>query len=170
MNEQMMEYVSKLKKNARCSCCGTIKNSESFQFHHRNRLEKYKDVSYMINHNESNKSILREIGKCILVCDACHKRIHKVEDKEFMPNIIDRMNYFSHLDNYMMRKAIVRSKPFEIRDHFSKSTIWYRDFGLAQSLRKIIDKKIRSHLKCHYTASPAKLLELEQYSDSVVLA
>ncbi len=56
----------------KCQMCNGVFHHAAFDFHHKNN--KNEDISNMYN-NKSEKDILEEIKKCILLCANCH-RIH----------------------------------------------------------------------------------------------
>lgn len=74
------KIMHNLKING-CAICGYNKCDAALNFHHVN--PKDKKFSLMIaSMNRSNKNILEEINKCILMCCNCHKEIHTKEKIE----------------------------------------------------------------------------------------
>jgi len=74
--------LSQLKVNG-CSLCGKEfnDNSKMFHFHHvEPELKSFYVNSKGVEHH-SNKEIVNEIHKCILVCSTCHHKIHSMMKK-----------------------------------------------------------------------------------------
>jgi len=159
-----MEHVTNIKNHSRCEICGS---KDNLQFHHKNRLMKYKDISYLVNKGEDDNVILKELEKCILVCDSCHKHLHKIEDVCFMNNLGERISYFSHLDNYLIENGFFKLIPSNVMYHFDKKNILYRDVCMIQSLKKIIDERIRKIKKSQPKVNTDLLYLIENYYNVV---
>lgn len=66
--------MKKLKSNG-CAICGYNKYDGALDFHHVNPNNKKFNLS--INAlSLSNKRIINELNKCILLCSNCHREIH----------------------------------------------------------------------------------------------
>ncbi len=71
------QYKSKLK----CVKCGYSKETHpsfsvrALQFHHPND-DKLAEVSNLIHRGFSQKTIMKEINKCIVLCARCHAELH----------------------------------------------------------------------------------------------
>jgi hypothetical protein len=70
-----MEYKSKLQ----CSKCDED-HPATIDFHHSSG-EKEKRVSLMVADGYSISRILSELGKCIVLCANCHRKVHFRKDK-----------------------------------------------------------------------------------------
>jgi hypothetical protein len=60
-------------KGGKCVVCGYSKCSRALVFHHMDSKNKYDNISAMISHNRSLKTIMMEADKCILICNRCHE-------------------------------------------------------------------------------------------------
>lgn len=70
----------KLKEEAvniaggKCTICGYNKCISALEFHHH---EKNKEGNFSsLLKNESRQKLLKEAGKCILLCANCHRELH----------------------------------------------------------------------------------------------
>ena len=52
------------------------KCSKALVFHHRNSKEKELDITFMINNSMNKQKILKEIKKCQILCENCHRELH----------------------------------------------------------------------------------------------
>lgn len=59
-----------------CSSCGYDKNLAALQFHHLSPEEKLFRLDARNVSNRTWESVLKEAGKCILVCANCHFELH----------------------------------------------------------------------------------------------
>lgn len=77
---QQYERATKLKiklvtlKGGACSICGYCKNLAALHFHHLRDKTLELDARNMANRSE--KVLLEELDKCILVCGNCHMELH----------------------------------------------------------------------------------------------
>ena len=58
----------------KCKICGYNKCVSALEFHH-NQENKEDNVSTLLK-NESRQKLLKEAGKCILLCANCHRELH----------------------------------------------------------------------------------------------
>ena len=86
-------FVRIYKQQHCCEKCGSRRN---LVFHHKDPNEKFMEISDMVNANRkiiiggklcSTRripiwSLKREMNKCILLCDKCHKLEHNKNKKE----------------------------------------------------------------------------------------
>lgn len=68
-----VDYINKLLGSSKCCHCGD-NNPIHLVFHHTNPLEKDNSVANF-KHWGINK-IKKEIEKCIILCDNCHRKLH----------------------------------------------------------------------------------------------
>lgn len=54
--------------------CGSSKKKE---WHHIDPNTKEESVSHMVHQCRPKEEVIAEIDKCILLCNKCHKRVHK---------------------------------------------------------------------------------------------
>ena len=73
------QLMHNLKING-CAICGYNKCDAALDFHHVN--SKDKTFPLVVNSiTRTNKSIIDEINKCILLCRNCHMEIHYCKEK-----------------------------------------------------------------------------------------
>lgn len=63
-------------KGGKCSCCGYSKNTAALAFHHVDTENKLFQISIRECSNNSMKTLLNELAKCILLCHNCHAELH----------------------------------------------------------------------------------------------
>ena len=63
------------KKNLQCILCNE-NHPACLDFHHKNRDDKDSSVANMVSEGYSTESIMKEIGKCIVLCRNCHAKTH----------------------------------------------------------------------------------------------
>lgn len=65
------EYKSKL-------CCNCCEETETccLDFHHRDPSMKDFNISYASRQGYSWERLMEEVGKCLVVCANCHRKIH----------------------------------------------------------------------------------------------
>lgn len=66
------KLINDIKLQKRCLYC---KGIEKLEFHHRDPNEKFIPVSNMASY--TTKRILEEIEKCDVVCNDCHRNLHR---------------------------------------------------------------------------------------------
>jgi 5-methylcytosine-specific restriction endonuclease McrA len=62
-----------------CTECGNDRDKSSLEFHHRNPAEKVASIGSMIRQptRYNITDLMNEVAKCDLVCEPCHKDIHR---------------------------------------------------------------------------------------------
>lgn len=80
--QRKMNRRRRLKEEAvkiaggKCARCSYNKCISALEFHHH---EKNKEGNFStLLKNESREKLLKEAGKCILVCANCHREMHEV--------------------------------------------------------------------------------------------
>lgn len=68
-------------KGGKCQCCDKTYNIESYSFHHIEPEHKDFTISRDMA-NVSYYTLLKELDKCILVCQNCHAEIHHEMNKD----------------------------------------------------------------------------------------
>ena len=61
-------------KGGKCELCGYNKSLSALTFHHVNSNEKEFTIG---GKNYSKEKMIKEVDKCILVCQNCHCEIHE---------------------------------------------------------------------------------------------
>lgn len=69
------ERFKQLKSTFKCHFCDE-NTLVCLDFHHLDSTQKEFTVSYAVRHYGWNK-LLKEIGKCIVVCKNCHAKVHE---------------------------------------------------------------------------------------------
>lgn len=59
-----------------CQICGYNKNVSALEFHHKEPSTKLFVIDMRSLSNRGEKSLKKELEKCILVCSNCHQEIH----------------------------------------------------------------------------------------------
>jgi len=70
----LREWYNELKSKYSCIKCSET-YIRSLDFHHRDPSTKKMEVSQMVAHGYSKKSILEEIAKCDCLCSNCHRKL-----------------------------------------------------------------------------------------------
>ena len=79
--KHQQEIMQRLKING-CAICGYDKCSAALDFHHVNSEDKEFNIS-MHSINYSDKRVVEELNKCILICKNCHSEIHTKEKGDY---------------------------------------------------------------------------------------
>lgn len=69
------DFVNRIKSNSRCKFCGEA-DFACLTFHHTDPKEKEWNISNIYGRGLSEKSIMKEIDKCIVLCFNCHMKLH----------------------------------------------------------------------------------------------
>lgn len=78
--KERMLWFEDLKKGLRCSQCPES-HPGCLDFHHLDSTKKRMAVSLLVAQAYSEKVILIEIAKCIVLCSNCHRKLHYAERK-----------------------------------------------------------------------------------------
>ena len=76
----LRNLVNNIKKTKKCNMC----NESRFyclEFHHLDNKDKKNTVSRLISRQYGKKTVLKEINKCIVLCNNCHAEEHHKEIK-----------------------------------------------------------------------------------------
>lgn len=71
--EQVKQMVKDAMSDGRCVICGT---KRKLTFHHRYPPGKSFTVGTSMHKHKHPADVKREINKCDLLCEACHKEAH----------------------------------------------------------------------------------------------
>jgi len=100
LKQQMINYLG-----GKCNRCGFITEYQgAYSFHHRNPLNKSFEISTLINsniYNTDKELILKELDKCELLCENCHRIEHF--------NIKNREKLL-HLKRFRLKKKAIELK------------------------------------------------------------
>lgn len=72
---KLKKWYNEYKQNIKCSICGYDRFPRALEFHHTHNNKKA-NVSDMVGDLYSQKTILKEIKKCIVLCVLCHAEMH----------------------------------------------------------------------------------------------
>lgn len=85
-NKIAKQKLLQIKHEIKCSKCGYDKNLAALEFHHANKNKKinlFTKCSYRNNEKiKTDKILLKELNKCIILCSNCHNKIHN-DKKQF---------------------------------------------------------------------------------------
>ena len=73
-HKRKQEYLNIL--GAKCSNCGYNKCYAALDFHHLDKNKKIFEISTGIKNKFSEKDIINEVKKCIILCSNCHRELH----------------------------------------------------------------------------------------------
>lgn len=78
---EIARWLAKLKSTLQCITCGESHIS-CIDFHHRNPEEKQYNISRVTSSRLSKENILKEIAKCDILCENCHRKLHWEEKQD----------------------------------------------------------------------------------------
>jgi len=91
----------------KCAKCGYNKNPFLLCYHHKNN--KKNNISYLIRQKKlsfGNKELMKELDKCILLCQMCHQLEHSYMAQGYVENKNpDKILEFT-LNKYNSRKRL----------------------------------------------------------------
>jgi len=73
--EKTYRWLLEIKRGRKCAACGES-NPLVLVFHHTKPNNKVADITAMVGRGFSKKKILREIQKCVVLCQNCHVEEH----------------------------------------------------------------------------------------------
>ncbi len=68
-----IRFINAYKRLHPCKCG----NKKNLTFHHRNPKRKFETISQLVRRGFSLKVLVKEVSKCDVVCENCHRRIHR---------------------------------------------------------------------------------------------
>ena len=74
IRERNYKYIRNLKNNSRCLLCHS---KENLTFHHRIPNKKINDITNLASKGLSIGAIEKEIEKCDMLCEDCHREVHQ---------------------------------------------------------------------------------------------
>lgn len=114
-----------------CCCCGKKKK---LTFHHLDSAEKKSDISKL----STNKELIEEVSKCVIVCRECH-------NKYFHPFMDNFKHFYSKNMKYNFPKQSDYGHGVSLRDYMARDyydNIQKREFceccGKKKSLHRLI--------------------------------
>ncbi|KKQ91550.1 MAG: hypothetical protein UU16_C0024G0005 [Candidatus Woesebacteria bacterium GW2011_GWA2_40_7] len=73
--QDLVKWLAEYKEGKCCEICGES-YPKCLDFHHKDHKEKIGAVSDLVAKGYGRETILREIGKCLILCKNCHVKIH----------------------------------------------------------------------------------------------
>lgn len=73
--DKRKEWYFKLKRGKSCVICGES-HPACLDFHHKNPKSKIGLIRKLSIYSNNNDRVIKEIGKCILICANCHRKQH----------------------------------------------------------------------------------------------
>lgn len=77
------KIVNKYKEKKGCVVCGE-KRFACLVFHHRNKEDKKREISYHTRNGTKEKEMWEEIKKCNVMCANCHMILHHKETRSLI--------------------------------------------------------------------------------------
>lgn len=74
VRERNYKYIGKIKDQGECLLCLT---KENLTFHHRQPKKKKDNIQRLASQGLSISAIGKEIEKCDLLCEECHRLVHE---------------------------------------------------------------------------------------------
>jgi hypothetical protein len=74
VRERNYKHVGDIKRKGHCLLCLT---KEKLTFHHRQPKKKKNDIQRLASQGLSIGNIDKEIAKCDLLCEECHREVHQ---------------------------------------------------------------------------------------------
>jgi hypothetical protein len=75
VKQNQTKYIQNIKQKSGCIICGENEPC-CLDFHHKNEKNKLASISDMIRNRVTDKKILLEIKKCVILCSNCHRKVH----------------------------------------------------------------------------------------------
>ena len=91
--ERNRSIVSDFKLNGKCYLCGDERHYV-LDFHHIISSEKEGEIPNLAKKAYSEKKIIEEIDKCVLLCSNCHREIHFLKKEK---ELIEKLKYIRSL-------------------------------------------------------------------------
>jgi len=80
LKQKRIQLILRLKING-CAICGYNECNRALDFHHSNPEDKkFLINTENIHHKYTNKEIVEELNKCVLLCKNCHCEIEEMEN------------------------------------------------------------------------------------------
>lgn len=73
--KSLKEWFTKYRLSLACVECGE-NHPATLDFHHLDKTTKKRNVATMVWNLNSISSVLKEIGKCVVMCSNCHRKLH----------------------------------------------------------------------------------------------
>jgi len=73
--KKIAAWLENYKSKLECSICGE-KTPVCLDFHHKDSTLKDKSLSLAIKWGWGKTRIMKEIGKCVVLCSNCHRKVH----------------------------------------------------------------------------------------------
>ena len=139
-----------------CVCCGYNKCSASLDIHHLTPSEKEFGLGSIRGSPKNWETIVKELKKCVLVCNRCHQEIHHglTEVPENCKKFDDTYENYKKIGKYNSCPVCGKEKPIQNKTCSHECS--------AKNKRKVdwdkIDiKKLVENDKMSYTAIADKL-------------
>lgn len=79
-------------KGGSCQICGYNRCINALEFHHNNLSEKKFGISAK-GYTRSWKEVMKELGKCLMLCANCHRELHaRLAASDGNVGVIKRVN------------------------------------------------------------------------------
>jgi hypothetical protein len=81
--------VNDIKTNSKCYLCGDERHYV-LDFHHIVSEEKDSVIGKLVKSKCSEKKLLIEVGKCVLLCSNCHRELHFLKKEN---ELVEKLKY-----------------------------------------------------------------------------
>lgn len=83
---RLRKFVNEIKVKSGCLLCGE-KHPSCLQFHHLYPGDKVNTINRLVIGYRSERALLNEIRKCVVLCANCHLKVH--HNQREMDKIVD---------------------------------------------------------------------------------
>jgi len=73
--KRIYEWYQSFKGTLKCSCCPESERV-CLVFHHMCPKDKKHNIPDMVANGYSEKAIMKEMDKCLVLCANCHRKLH----------------------------------------------------------------------------------------------
>jgi Mor family transcriptional regulator len=183
IKRKILIWAKKLKAvnimGGKCEICGELK-LWNLCFHHKNKEDKEEDINYLRSSKVRFSELMVELKKCQLVCQNCHREIHKLQDNI---NKRQRLNKKLCLEFKQTNNCEIcgynkcdTSLEFHHKDSNTKDTkiskfvynhTWKELSDITEDAKKELDKCIVVCRNCHQTIHQ-DMNFIETYWDDII--
>ncbi len=83
--DRVRRWLREFKRHAACLECGATWPAE-LHFHHLDPAEKDNTISKLVGQAHSERAVILELEKCVVLCRDCHAELHGLAPSDFKHN------------------------------------------------------------------------------------